>query len=38
MPSDPDDAAAVLEGDGEELVQLDEDHARKTRTDRVDSM
>ena len=26
-PNDPDDAAAVLERDGEELVQLDEDHA-----------
>ena len=27
-PNDPDDVAAVLERDGEELVQLDEDHAR----------
>ena len=27
-PNDPGDAAAVLEGDGEELVQVDEDHAR----------
>ena len=27
-PIDPDGAAAILERDGEELVQLDEDHAR----------
>ena len=34
-PDDPEDAAAVLEGDGEELVQLDEDHARNAQR-RVD--
>jgi len=27
-PNDPVDATAALERDGEELVQLDEDHAR----------
>jgi hypothetical protein len=27
-PNDPDDAAAALERDGKELIQLDEDHAR----------
>ena len=30
-PNDPDGAAAVLEGDGEELNQLDEDHARSAQ-------
>ena len=34
-PDDPYDAAAELEGDGEELEQLDEDHAHKARTDVV---
>ena len=28
MPNDPVDATTALERDGEELVQLDEDHAR----------
>jgi hypothetical protein len=34
-PDDPDDAAAELEGDGEELEQLDEDHVCKARNDVV---
>ena len=34
-PNDPDDAAAVLERDGEELIQLDEDHAQNAQR-RVD--
>ena len=32
----PGDAAAVLEGDGGELVQLDEDHARRAQRRIVD--
>ena len=34
-PNDPDGAAAALERDGEELIQLDEDHARNAQQ-RVD--
>jgi hypothetical protein len=32
-PDDPGDAAAMLEGDDEELEWLDEDHTRRARSD-----